>query len=142
MANNTLRFQGLEELRAELRQLADDLKGEAAKIIHGRANAAAVDIRSAYGAHRHSGDLQEHVVVEQVSRGRFSAGAIVRNTAKHAFIFENGTEARHTKAGLNRGKMPPGHIFVPRMMKHRRLMYAELAELLRRHGMTVVGDAA
>jgi hypothetical protein len=38
----------------------------------------------------------------------FSAGAIVINRAKHAAIFENGTQARHTAIGANRGSMPPG----------------------------------
>ena len=73
--------------------------------------------------------------------GKYSAGAIVKNRAKHAYIFENGTQARHTGLGYNRGAMPPGHVFIPEIVRRRRGMYEKLAEMLRQHGLQVPGDA-
>jgi len=137
-----LRWDGLEELKAALRELPDDLKGEASHLVEGRANAAAMDIRSGYAGHRHSGNLQSKVTVTHFENGRYSTGAIVKNTAKHAWLFENGTQARHTKAGWNRGRMPPGHVFVPRIIRHRRMLYREIIEMMVRNGLAVTGDAA
>jgi hypothetical protein len=79
--------------------------------------------------------------VSHQDKGRFSAGAIVKNTAKHAWIFENGTQARHNDLGANRGSMPPGHVFIPAVIKRRRIMYQQLRALLERHGLKVSGDA-
>jgi hypothetical protein len=65
----------------------------------------------------------------------------VKSTAKHAALFEIGTQARHTNIGANRGSMPPGKIFVPVVVRKRRAMYERLKELLVRHGAKVNGNA-
>lgn len=135
-------FSGLDELRAALRALPADLTGEAGHIIEGEANGAAVAIRTGYGAHRRSGNLQDHVTVTQRPAGQFGAAAVVKSAARHAWLFENGSQARHTEIGANRGSMPPGHVFVPAMIRARRVMYEKLAGLLERHGLRVSGHAS
>lgn len=142
MADNRLRFDGLEELRAELRRLPVDLTAEASHIVEATANAAAVEIRSGYAAHVVTGQLQGGVVVTHADAGKYSAGAIVKNTAPHAVIFEHGTRARHTDRGVNRGAMPAGNVFIPAIVKARRRMYEQLRALLERHGLIVTGEAA
>ncbi len=137
MANNRLVFEGLAELRAALRRLPAELTTEASRIVDGAANGGAADIKRTYP--RRTGNLGDHVSVTHFDQGRFSAGAIVKNTATHAWMFEHGTQARHTAIGANRGSMPPGHVFIPRIMRARRLMYTQLADLLRRHGFQVTG---
>jgi hypothetical protein len=42
----------------------------------------------------------------------------------------------------SRGKMPPGHVFIPIAMKHRGLMKLDLVELVRSHGFHVSGAEA
>lgn len=139
MSHNTLTFQGLDELRAALRALPDDLTGEAGHIVEGAANGAAVDIKTAYPSR--TGNLRDGVTVTQVAAGKYAAGAVVKNTAKHAYIFENGTQARHTAIGANRGSMPAGHVFIPTIIRERRKMYDALKDVLVRHGLIVSGDA-
>lgn len=142
MADNRLRFEGLDELRAELRRLPADLVGEASNIIEATANAAAVEIRSAYAPHSKSGHLQSGVIVTHQDAGKWSAGAIVKSSSPHAYIFEHGTRARHTDLGANRGAMPAGNVFIPAVVKARRSMYQRLKDMLERHGLIVTGEAA
>lgn len=137
----SLRWDGLEELRAALRQLPEELAGEARHIVEAKANQAAADAKQGYSAHTRSGHLQAGLTVTHYENGKLSAGAIVKNAAKHAFIFEYGTQARHTAIGANRGSMPPGHVFVPPMQRRRREMYEQLKDLLVRKGLLVSGDA-
>lgn len=138
MANNRFRFEGLEELRASLRKLPKDLRDDAEVIVLKAANSAANDIRVGYGQHRITGELQDKVEVVQLQGAAF-AGAIVQNKSKLAFIFENGTQARHTKLGYNRGAMPPGRVFVPAMIRWRRTMYDNIRQMMRMAGLTVTG---
>jgi len=132
-------WNGLAELREALRNLPADLTAEASHVVEGAANAAAADIKAGYPVR--TGNLRDHVFVSHRDKGRFSAGAVVKNTAKHANIFEVGTQARHNSLGANRGSMPPGHVFVPAVIKRRRIMYEQLKALLERHGLKVSGDA-
>jgi hypothetical protein len=139
VSNNRLDL-GLDELREALRNLPAELTGEASHIVEGAANGAAAQIKAKYA--RRTGKLGDGVSVEKVSGGRFSAGAIVKNTAKIAFVFENGTQARHTAIGANRGSMPPGHVFVPIVIRKRRQMNEQLIDLLQRNGLVVTDDAS
>lgn len=144
MSNNRLELQGLAELRAALRNLPKVLTGEASHVVEGAANGAASTVKSNY-ARGKTGNLIEGVVVEHGSFGQFAAGAIVKSKAKHAWIYENGTQVRHTAKGAHRGVMPapspPGRAFIPVMIKARKQMYLKLADLLKRHGLQVTGSA-
>jgi hypothetical protein len=129
-------WTGLAELRDELRRLPAELAGEASGIVLGAAEGAAADMDYP----RRTGDLADKLKVETVSSGPFGAGARFVNTSKLAHIFENGSQVRHTAIGANRGSMPPGHVFVPAVVRRRRTMYEQLKALLTRHGLQVSGD--
>lgn len=133
-----LKFQGIDELRAALRQLPAELAGEAGHILEAEGNAAGVAIRSGYSAHRVTGNLRDHVSVVH-EHSAVAAKTVVKSTARHAHLFEFGTQTRQTRNGANRGAMPPGHVFVPAMVRARRRMFEQLADLLRRAGLQVRG---
>lgn len=145
-----MRFDGLEELKQELRNLPDALKGEGRHIVEGVANRAAADVKAEYGNHRDSGNLQDGVIVTHFERGRFSAGAIVKSSAPHAWLFDNGSAARHYftvrgkrhDTGKMWGRTAPTHVFVRTMMRVRESMWEQFTELLERHGLRVSGRAA
>jgi hypothetical protein len=128
-------WEGLDELRAALRQLPEALTDEGATIVYDTGDQAAAAMVAAYP--RVSGKLKQGVRVRQSQYSRFGVQATVVNTAKHAWMFEHGTEARHTALGANRGRMPVGQVFVPIMERYRRDMYNQkFRALLERHGLT------
>jgi hypothetical protein len=132
------RLDGLAELKDALTRLPADLTTEASDIVWANAAVAAQEIRDAYPSR--TNNLRNHVTVSRAG-GAFSTSAKVKNTAKHAWLFENGSQARHTDLGANRGSMPAGHVFIPVMMRRRRIMYEVLKRLLVSHGLLVSGDA-
>lgn len=143
MSTATVTWFGLAELREQLRRLPDDLAGEADHIVQGAANYAAVAARTGYASHRFTGNLQEHVEVVPGTHDRYGAAYIVRNSARHAHIFESGTEVRRTTDGWNRGRMPAGNVFIPAMIRARNEMWRNLAAMLARvTGWQVSGNAA
>ncbi len=136
MSGNRLVFNGLAELRAQLRNLPAELTAEASRITEASANSAAAAIKQAYPKGE-TGNLIAGVTVTHFDKGRFSAGAILKNRAKHAAIFEYGTQARHTSLGRNRGAMPPGRVFIPIVIEKRRQMFEAFKAMLTRHGLRV-----
>jgi len=138
MADARLTIVGLEELRAALKALPPELVREAGVVVHAQAEAAAQEMRVAYPVH--TGNLRNHVRVE-LAGDAVSATARVRNTAKHAYMFESGTGPRHWKAGKNTGRMPAGRVFIPIAMQRRRIMLAALIDLVERFGLHVSGAA-
>lgn len=133
-----VQFNGLDELRAALRSLPADLTAEAGRITETYANAAAVAIRTAYPTGP-TGNLKAGVTVTRFDQGKLAAGAVVKNRAKHAAIFEYGTQARHSSLGYNRGSMPPGKVFIPIAMAKRRQMWEALKAMVTRYGLKVNG---
>src|SRR3954452_23875684 len=138
MANNRLRWDGLQELREALRMLPAELAGRASPIVLAHAQGAHDEIEANYP--ERTGNLKDHLVLAKQDIGRFGAGAVLKNTAKHAWIYENGTQARHNALGANRGSMPPAHNFIPRVQRWRRKMYEALKQLLVGHGLRVRGN--
>ena len=148
MANNRLVFDGLAELKAQLRALPAELTVEASRIVDATANAAATEIRTEYGRHNVTGDLQSGVVVTHVDQGKYAAGALVKSTSPHAWLFDNGSQARHyfSKNGKTHstgkmwGRIPPTHVFVRTVSKARRGMFGKLKDMLVRNGLIVTGE--
>jgi len=140
-----LTWSGLDELRAELRRLPEDLRGEAGHVAEAAANAATTTIKGVYGQHRVTGHLQNATSVEEIHTGPFGVGYRVRVSDPIAWLFDNGSQARHWAGGKSTGTMwgktPPTHAFVRTMIRARRPMYAQLKDLLVRHGLSVSGDA-
>jgi hypothetical protein len=138
-------WNGLAELREALRNLPADLTAEAGNIVEGAGNAAAADARAGYAAKmKHPGELVEGVTVSRRDKGQFAASARVTNRSKLSHIFEHGSVARHYVSvhGVQHltGRIPPMHVFIPAMIKRRRIMYQQLKALLQRHGLKVSGD--
>lgn len=138
MARTRVVWTGLDELKAELKNLPTTMTTETGHLAQANANSAAVDIRGAYPAR--TGNLRNGVKVEVIEKGPYRTGRRVINRAPHAWIFDNGTQARHTAIGANRGSMPPGRVFVPRIIKWRRRFLDQLkAALLRQGAARVTG---
>jgi Bacteriophage HK97-gp10, putative tail-component len=137
----TFRFEELAATIKALHELPEELTGEARKIVEGWGNAAVVALRSAYPVY--TGNLRQHVTAKTMMRGPFGIDVKVRNTARHAHIFERGTRGkkRYTKKGYHRGIMPAGNVFVPTIIRIRRKMYLDLKAMLERAGFKVSGDA-
>jgi hypothetical protein len=138
MANQVV-WSGLKEYRELLRNLPETLAIEAGHYAEAAANGFAVEVRQAYP--RRTGNLRKGVKISRLNKGKYATGMVVKNTAPHAVLFENGTQARHTALGANRGSMPPGHVFVPRAIRTRRRLYDDVKGLLQRKGAIVTGDA-
>ena len=140
-----MRWDGLAEFREELRKLPEACRGEAAKVVEGEVNAAYVTVKRVYEAHRHTGNLSNKLAIAplQVS-GQMTTGLILKSGSPLAWIFDNGTEARHyiTVNGKKHltGRMPGAHIFGRTVGFTRRKIRALLIEMVKRHGATTVVD--
>lgn len=143
-----VQWTGLAELKEWLRTLPEALADDARDIVEDAVSDARDEIYQAYPAR--TGNLRNGLGVRSLDGSddfyfgqgkRLGAGALLFNNAPHAFIFEHGTETRKTDLGADRGSMPPGNIFIPRAMKHRRRMYERLMEMMRAHALTVTGNA-
>ncbi len=125
-----------DDFLTALRQLPEELRGEGGHMVEARANGAHATIKAEYGAHKHSGNLVDHTSME-LTESEFGVIAEVKSTARHSFIFENGTQIRKNNNGANRGAMPAGNIFIPTMQRARRLLTEDLVDLLQRAGLVV-----
>jgi hypothetical protein len=138
VAESQLRINGLDELRKALLALPPELVRESGEIVHAQAQAAAQEIASAYPVH--TGNLRSHLHVD-IASDAVSATARIKNTAKHAWIYENGTQPRHWKTGKSTGVMPVGRVFIPIAMQRRRIMLSALIDLVEKAGLHVSGAA-
>ena len=133
-----VKWDGLQEFRDALRNLPQTLTGEAHAIVVSHAEYAAREVQSGY-QQGPTGNLRKRVTTE-VNTSRFSAGARVRSRAPHSSIYENGTKARRTDRGLNRGAMPEpatAHKMIPKVIRHRARMVRALMAMLERNGLVV-----
>lgn len=141
----SVQWTNLDEFKDALRQLPADLTAEAAHIMEDHANGAAVAVRQSYSAHIVTGRLLKGVFVTPFWKGKYTPGLIVKSVAKHAWLFDNGSQARHWASGKSTGTMwgktPPTHVFGRTVMRFRRRMYDQLKDLLVRHGLLVSGEA-
>lgn len=134
----TLELQGLDDLRAALRRLPEDLAREADVIVFAHASEAARGIQSGYPIGP-TGNLQRGVTQAQ-NRSTFGVSALVRSRAKHASIFESGSAQRRTAKGFNRGRMPQpteAQRMIPKVVRARARMMAALMTLVRSQGFEV-----
>ena len=152
-------WQGLAAFRDQLRKLPADLRAEGGAIVYAHAQRAYTQIHAAYpvGPGRKGkagGNLKRGMRIDyQTGKGlseEFGVGVVVRNRAEHAWLFENGSEARQVSRiqpgragnwGLSRGKMPPKPTFIPIAIRVRAQMYRQLEALLAKAGFQVTGHA-
>lgn len=131
-----LEIRGLDELRQALRDLPADLTNEASVIVQAHADDAAGQIRDVYQEHRVTGHLAGGVTVDR-SHSAFTTRAIVRSKAKHAHLFEFGSQLRHHDSGKSVGAMPARPTVIPIAQRTRRRMVAVLVNLVRKAGFQV-----
>jgi len=133
---------GLDDLKAQLRALPGELTGEGGHLVEARANGAAAIIKAGY--HVRTGTLRDKLTVTHTSTA-YGAKSIVKNTSKYAQAYDKGSNVRHWASGKSTGRMwgrqPPTHLFARTAARERRAMYADLKDLLVRHGAEVTGDA-
>lgn len=140
-------WNGLIEAQAELRQFPAALRTEATEIVERTATEAVAVIRAAYPAVTGT-SLRDRVTLSRGSgSGLFRVISVIKNTSPLASIFENGTEVRHyitAKRGVVHltGRIPPMHVFIPRVIRARRVLQLRLAAVLERHGFLVRIDEA
>jgi hypothetical protein len=143
-------WNGLKELRADLIALPAALTADAEAFVIDAGQEAKAEIGAVYAAHSRSGHLAKGLQLSSEPNGTYEVRAVLRSRAPHAWLFDNGSQARHytTKRGVphSTGAMwsrtPPTHAFVATVMRKRREMYERLKLLLMRHGLRVSGDAA
>ncbi|RPH52602.1 MAG: HK97 gp10 family phage protein [Planctomycetota bacterium] len=128
---------GMKELQAALARLAPDLTEMAAAVVVESAERAAATIRNAY-PDGDTGNLRKGVrVALPRDAGPFTVKRVVRSSARHALLFETGTQTRRTARGYNRGFMPGANIFVPVVVAARREMLEDLVAIVEEAGLDV-----
>jgi hypothetical protein len=133
-----LQMDGIQEFKAALRRLPEELQGEADAIVATHAEAAGADVVRGY-AQGPTGNLKRRVMVTRES-SRFGTSALVKSRAPHASIYESGTQQRRTAKGYNRGRMPQASAearMIPKVIRWRSRMVKQLIALLQRAGFEV-----
>jgi hypothetical protein len=136
----SVRWDGLDELRAALRNLPADLTAEASHIVEGTANSAEVDMRAEYPA----GELRDKLSQAVMSLGPLGTGIRLKNASGWAWLWDHGSKLRHTTkgkpTGAEWGKTAPPHTFGRVMAQSRRRMYEQLMSMLVSYGLVVSGE--
>lgn len=137
---NKLVWDGLNELKAQLREMPVELRDDASEIVDGTGEAAKADVIEAYA--NVTGNLDRGVRLEK-EQSPFGSIAVLMSNARHAYLYEFGTKPRYTGAGSYKGVMPAKDkpTFISIAVRHRREMYRKLVALLERAGLQVSGDA-
>lgn len=138
-------WTGMAEYREQLRQLPEACVGEAAKVIEGETNAAYRTVAAGYVGHQVSGGLLKRLRLSPLrSGGALTTGVKLTSGSPIAWLFDNGSRARHWVSGKSTGQMwghtPPTHIFSRTVGRTRRSIIKQLKEAMARRGATVSGD--
>jgi len=137
----TVTWQGLDELRAALRQLPATLRDEAQIIVTQTADEAMAAMRAEYPA----GELRDRLGKSSINGGLFGVAIQIKNRSGWAWAWDFGTKLRHRitsggSTGAEWGGKTAPHTFVRNMDQYRRRMYDALKALLTREGLTVTGE--
>ncbi len=123
-------------IRAQMREIIalDSAQSEAHQIVVQEAEACASGVRAEFEQHRVTGTLASRV---RVSYQAPLVGKVIA-AAPHAAIFEKGTRERfHKTSGKSVGASPAHRTLARTAPGHRARLKHRLADLLRRHGLTV-----
>lgn len=136
----TFQYEGLSELLAALRDLPQELMGEAQSIVTLATLRAATAVRSAYPEGVLRSGVSTSFYRDNVTViGKVRSGARSKGARSLALLWEIGSEARHTAFGANRGRMPAHHTMLPIINREKTEMYDRLRQLLRDRGFEVSG---
>lgn len=135
------KLDGVKGVQLTLNQLTPELVNDVERMQRDVGEAAANTIRAGYPV-KH-GDLRNGLRTRRLLKGRVIAAYVVENTYWLSRVFDHGSKTiRYTKAGHSRGKMPSNRIFSQTMNSAQREAHRRTADILRRHGLTVVNAAA
>lgn len=150
-----LKLDGVATLAETLRGLPLELRDGALPIVGAEVDRAEEEIRAAYpigptkkvnGRMVPGGNLRAGLRQDRSGGGlNFGARVVLKNTAKHAFLFEAGSEFRHpdpawvrrTRRGGSRGRMPAGKVFIPAVIRARARMVTALIAYVEKAGFHV-----
>jgi hypothetical protein len=120
-------FSGMAALIEGLRRLPTQLEHEASTHIETAADTMVAELLNEYP--EVTGNLKKGVKKERVN----SFFIRVKNTSRHAELYERGTVQRFTAGtGANRGTMPAANVFIPAAIKARRHMDEQILQSVRR----------
>ena len=117
-------FDGLIEMIDDLRRMPTEIEKAASWHVQEAAETMASEVRGEYPTV--TGHLERGIKVTRVNAFR----AVVRSTARHAYIYERGTVARRWASGKGTGKMPAANVFIPAAIKARRHMTEQLVRVV------------
>ena len=131
----------VEEFRAALLKLPEELKQEGSVIVRAHTEAAYQEIDRVYAQHERSGTLQRRLIRTIEDTGTSGTIGTVKSQAPHAALFEFGSKngIRYTRTGASRGEMPAQPTFVPIVARERRAMNLALVDLVKQAGLVVSG---
>lgn len=134
-----VKWDGLDELRRQLKALPADLAHEAREHVIEAAESAATALRQVYPPGP-TGRLRRGVKVT-VKQTEAAVVATLKSTAPEAHLWEWGTQNRRTQQGWNRGAAPAHYNqgVVGIGLRHRRRLNGQLVELVKRNGFEVTG---
>jgi hypothetical protein len=132
-------LEGMDHLQRALHHLPEELTEDARRIVTGLAHSAAQEIRASY-AIGPTGRLKAGVGVVEPS-SVYQAIAIVRSRARHARIYEQGTEPRQHKSGKKVGRMPAANVLIPIAIRSRLRMNERLIRLVESTGLFEIPHA-
>jgi bacteriophage HK97-gp10 putative tail-component len=138
----SVQWSGLQEFRADLKNMPEHLADEAGSIVMASAQQAAQDVQGAY-PQGPTGKLKRGVTARLDNRGRAGASALVKSGARHSHLFEKGTGPRKNANGANRGRMPEAPAsqqMIPIVIRARRQMVLKLIQMLQAEGLTVTSS--
>jgi len=144
VSRTILTWDGLDDLKAALRSLPQDLTDDAVDIVNAAVQSAEQEIAAGYHVGK-TGNLRRGLSTT-MKPGLFKTVAVLKNTAAHAWLWDHGSQLRHyttrrAKArkdvGAMWGQTAPPFTFIRGVIKWRAIMYDQLAAMLAEHGLTV-----
>lgn len=136
----SLKIDGVDWLRDQLKRLPADLMDEAQAIVHVTATTMQHEVLAAYPIGP-TGNLRKDVSVKVEQTDRAGVTAWCFSRAKHAWLYEHGSKKRSWKNGKNTGAMPASDVFIPIAIARRRVMTRALIEVVERAGLSVSGSS-
>lgn len=144
-------IDGLDELREALQNLPDQLQAEAERSVMRAADNTASAIKRTYeqarttsGTYTLKGGIKKprkHLAdsVEVSSRGKETGAAVarVKVNARHARLFEYGTQHRQWENGKSTGSAPAHPTLIPTSIRNRKQMVDELITIVEKTGLKV-----
>lgn len=140
----SVRWEGLDELRAALRRLPAELTAEAQGIVDGAAERAMTGMLAEYP----EGELRDKLTRKPLAHGAYGVAWLLRNGSGWAWHWDHGTKLRHYTGkrgrvhatGAEWGGGKPPHTFGRHSGQERDRMYDDLGAMLRAHGLLVSGE--